>query len=125
MVKISGPGRVAVVAALGAVALLGTAAQSASAAPAAAPRAAFQTASAPGTSPSRAMLLRHPASPATLNCVYEVVEETEFITANGIFQLYPGALLWGPQGSGNLYSLGYQLWGTVYVGNLYEQYCDP
>ena|ERR1700722_13030629 len=139
MVKLPRPGRMAIVAGLGAVALLGTAAQSASAAPAPTPRAAVETISAPttppplGTTPQKAKPPLHPMSSAGLNCVYEVVTGTEFYSQAGrqTVPLDVGSLLWGPQAnvigqqSAFLYSYTYDEWGWVWTGALYEQYCDP
>jgi hypothetical protein len=139
MVKLPISSRIAIVAGLGTVALLGAVAQSASAAPTPTSRAAVQTASAPTTTPPQSTVPQkatpplHRMSPAGLNCVYEVVTSTEFLTDAGRrdITLEPGSLLYGPQAnvigqtSAYLYSLDYKVNGWVWTGALYEQYCDP
>jgi hypothetical protein len=139
MVKLPRSSRMAIVAGLGTVALLGAVAQSASAAPTPTSRAAVQTASAPTTTPPQSTVPHkatpqpHSMSSADPNCVYEVVTTTEFLTDAGRrdITLQPGSLLYGPQSnvigqtSAFLYSLDYQVNGWVWTGALYEQYCDP
>jgi hypothetical protein len=72
-------------------------------------------------------------SPAGLNCVWEVVTGTEFISQGGrqTLPLDVGSLLYGPQSSvvgqssAFLWSYTYDEWGWVWTGALDEQYCDP
>jgi hypothetical protein len=101
----------AVVAGSAAVALLGVAAQSASAAPVSAPRT---TASAPA---------------AALNCAYTVTTNTVLIADVGQLPLQEGDILYGPKvGAGSsayLYSYFYGVSGYVWTGALHEEYCEP
>ncbi|MGH3170837.1 MAG: hypothetical protein ACRDN0_33825 [Trebonia sp.] len=108
---------------LGTIALLGTAAQSASAAP-----APTSSASAVRATPSKATSPARPASASGLNCTYTVTTNTVLVTATGQQPLMEGDILWGPQpapgSSAYLYSYVYDEWGYVWTGALFEEYCD-
>ncbi len=112
MVRAPRTTRMAVAAGFGAVALLGIAAPAASAAPVSAPRATVSA----------------PAAPA-LNCAYTVTTNTVLVTSTGQLPLQEGDVLWGPQPGANssayLYSYYWGVWGYVWTGALYEEYCDP
>jgi hypothetical protein len=91
------------------VAMLGIAAQSASAATVSAPRA---TVSAPA---------------AQINCAYTVTTNTVLVTEFGELPLLEGDILYGPKPtgeSGYLYSYYWQLSGGVFMPDLHEEYCE-
>jgi hypothetical protein len=97
---------------IGAAAVLGVTAQSASAAPLSLPRA-----TASSSVPSR-----------VLNCGYTVTEKTVLVTPDGQLPLEEGDILYGPRAapgsSAWLYSYYWAKSGYVWTGALHEEYCE-